>query len=172
MFNSGSFAVWCFANAVDVHAQKPLLERRRILHDAVTPTPGRCQFVEGFDITVIPDTDTFSIHPLQSNIASSNDTFSSKAVRSSDMSAVLTAAMTDAARGDCEGLMFKTLYGPGSTYVPGSRTRAWLKLKNDYVGMPGGDTMDVVPIGGLVVCPLSRESHRSVHVLIQVFYAI
>ncbi len=79
-------------------------------------------------------------------------------MRRSELSAVLTAAMTDAARGDCEGLMFKTLEGAGSTYVPGSRTRAWLKLKNDYAGMPGGDTLDVVPIGGCAaVCALLMQ---------------
>lgn len=51
-----------------------------------------------------------------------------------------------AVHGNCEGVMAKSLVGEGSHYTPGARSRDWTKLKDDYSGMAGGDSLDLVPI--------------------------
>ena len=62
-----------------------------------------------------------------------------------ELEAALLQLVQLATDGGCEGFMVKGLSG---SYQPGSRTKAWMKLKKDYAGMAGGDTLDVVPIGG------------------------
>lgn len=94
---------------------RTLTERRALLHEHFQPVEGKFQFATSLDHKEDGDT-------------------------------TLVEEFLDAAvKGQCEGLMVKTL-DVNAIYEPSRRSLNWLKLKKDYLeGL--GDSVDLVPIG-------------------------
>ena len=94
---------------------RPLAERRDLLHKNFKPVDGKFQFAMALDHTENGDT------------------------------ALIEEFLENAVKGQCEGLMVKTL-DVNAAYEPSRRSLNWLKLKKDYLeGL--GDSVDLVPIG-------------------------
>ncbi|KAL7452316.1 hypothetical protein ACHAWC_004043 [Mediolabrus comicus] len=94
---------------------RPLAERRELLLKNFLPIDGKFQFATALDHTENGDT------------------------------AVIEEFLDNAVKGQCEGLMVKTL-DVNAAYEPSRRSLNWLKLKKDYLeGL--GDSVDLVPIG-------------------------
>lgn len=92
---------------------KTLKTRRSLLHKHFAPVENKFQFAKSLDHTEDGDT------------------------------TVLEQFLDAAVKGQCEGLMVKTME---DVYEPSRRSLNWLKLKKDYLdGL--GDSFDLVPIG-------------------------
>ena len=92
---------------------KTMKERRSLLHKHFVPVEGKFQFATALDAFVDGDT------------------------------IVLEQFLDAAVKGQCEGLMVKTMV---DIYEPSRRSLNWLKLKKDYLdGL--GDSFDLVPLG-------------------------
>jgi DNA ligase 1 len=90
-----------------------LKERRALLHKHFAPVEGKFQFATSLDCVEDGDTTT------------------------------LEQFLDTAVKGQCEGLMVKTM---DDVYEPSRRSLNWLKLKKDYLdGL--GDSFDLVPLG-------------------------
>eukprot|EP00904_Undaria_pinnatifida_P000403 jgi/Undpi1/10363/HiC_scaffold_29.g12813.m1 len=99
--------------------QHPLQERRKALRSTFKEVDGRFRFATFMDHK--EDGDTGPIEEF----------------------------LSEAVKGNCEGLMVKTL-NDNSSYEPSKRSLNWLKLKKDYLQPDGGgvgDSLDLVPIG-------------------------
>jgi len=94
---------------------KTLAERRQLLHEHFHEVPGKFRFAESMDHEENGDT------------------------------TVIEDFLDAAVKGQCEGLMVKTLE-VNAIYEPSRRSLNWLKLKKDYLeGL--GDSVDLVPLG-------------------------
>jgi DNA ligase-1 len=94
---------------------KTLTERRKLLHEHFEAVPGKFQFAVSLDHQENGDT------------------------------TVIEEFLDAAVKGQCEGLMIKTL-DVNAIYEPSRRSLNWLKLKKDYLeGL--GDSVDLVPLG-------------------------
>jgi len=94
---------------------KTLAERRKLMKENFLPIEGKFQYATSLDHTEDGDT------------------------------AVIEEFLDAAVKGQCEGLMVKTL-DDNATYQPNRRSLNWLKLKKDYLdGL--GDSVDLVPLG-------------------------
>lgn len=90
-----------------------LKDRRALLHKHFAPVEGKFQFAKSLDCVEDGDTTT------------------------------LEQFLDTAVKGQCEGLMVKTMV---DVYEPSRRSLNWLKLKKDYLdGL--GDSFDLVPLG-------------------------
>ena len=95
--------------------RKTLAERRALLHEHFQAVPGKFQFATALDHVENGDT------------------------------TVIEEFLDNAVKGQCEGLMVKTL-DANAMYEPSRRSLNWLKLKKDYLeGL--GDSVDLVPLG-------------------------
>jgi DNA ligase-1 len=92
---------------------KTMKERRSLLHKHFAPVEGKFQFAKALD--AVEDGDTI----------------------------VLEQFLDAAVKGQCEGLMVKTMV---DIYEPSRRSLNWLKLKKDYLDGVG-DSFDLVPLG-------------------------
>jgi DNA ligase-1 len=93
-----------------------LAERRKLMHKHFEAVEGKFQFAKSLDHEENGDT------------------------------IVIEEFLDAAVKGQCEGLMVKTL-DVNAIYEPSRRSLNWLKLKKDYLeGL--GDSVDLVPIGG------------------------
>ncbi|KAL3759541.1 hypothetical protein ACHAWU_000840 [Discostella pseudostelligera] len=94
---------------------KTLAERRDLMKKNFLPIEGKFQYATSIDHTEDGDT------------------------------AVIEEFLDAAVKGQCEGLMVKTL-DVNAAYEPSRRSLNWLKLKKDYLeGL--GDSVDLVPLG-------------------------
>ena len=93
-----------------------LEDRRKLLHEHFEAVPGKFQFATAMDHEENGDT------------------------------AVIEEFLDAAIKGQCEGLMIKTV-NVNANYEPSRRSLNWLKLKKDYL-LGLGDSVDLVPIGG------------------------
>lgn len=92
-----------------------LQERRDLLHKHFSAVEGKVCFAVSLDLEENGDT------------------------------AQLETFLDQSVKGQCEGLMIKTL-DVNAIYEPSRRSLNWLKLKKDYLeGL--GDSVDLVPIG-------------------------
>ncbi|KAK1934507.1 DNA ligase 1 [Phytophthora citrophthora] len=124
--------------------QKPLRQRRELLHNLVEQDPGYVEFVKHVDI----------------GLTAEDTAETAESVR---------RCLEQAVAGGCEGLMIKALDDEESEYKAGRRSYSWMKLKHDYLsdeqatssssakkpkaanssgnGTFLADTLDLVPIG-------------------------
>jgi DNA ligase 1 len=94
---------------------KSLSERRELMFQHFQAVPGKFQFARSLDHTENGDT------------------------------TMIEEFLDAAVKGQCEGLMVKTL-DVNAIYEPSRRSLNWLKLKKDYLeGL--GDSVDLVPLG-------------------------
>ena len=133
------------------HPQLPLWVRRQMLEATFHSIPGLFQVAPAVFI--------------EDGIAKGkwgevDDGDDSDAVEGASQQAAAYAAVLDVAstavRWGAEGVMAKPMDG---AYRCGTRSRSWMKLKKDFDGSLGGDTLDLVPIGAYValVCFMRRR---------------
>lgn len=92
-----------------------LYERRKLMKEYFIPVDGKFQFAKSLDHEENGDT------------------------------IIIEEFLDNAIKGQCEGLMIKTL-DVNAIYEPSRRSLNWLKLKKDYLdGL--GDSIDLVPVG-------------------------
>eukprot|EP00388_Colpodella_angusta_P019915 GDKJ01049751.1.p1 GENE.GDKJ01049751.1~~GDKJ01049751.1.p1 ORF type:complete len:529 (-),score=122.81 GDKJ01049751.1:172-1617(-) len=134
------FAFDCMLFDGESLLKTPFLERRSLLRKHLKEVPGKFLYAIGEDVLLTDN----KIKTVSDDLADGSDDSKQKD-KIFDPSEVIQRVLDEAIKGNCEGLMVKTLT-QDATYEPSKRSFKWLKVKKDYVdGMT--DSIDVVPIG-------------------------
>lgn len=140
--------------------QLPLRVRRALLEAFFSETESVFQVVPS---TTLQRARHASAAPVEAGTTEADDGGAARGDDGDDayLETQLMACVEEAVNWGAEGLMAKPLEGQAAVYRAGTRTKSWMKLKKDFDGRIGGDTLDLVPIAACVAP--SRPSRRLKH---------
>jgi DNA ligase 1 len=125
--------------------RKTLRQRRELLRTHFVPVPGKFQFAKSMDLELGGSGDQQEQEEPKEYNAELLVARKKESTGGGDDTTLLEEFLEQAVKGQCEGLMIKTL-DENAWYEPSRRSLNWLKLKKDY--MDGlGDSVDLCVLG-------------------------